>query len=84
MYYVCLKAIGKCCDWADREPVVTVVVARRVDAVTVEVEVTSAASVARVERTRPIVAARTMVAEATNVAATRSREEYRLSIRSCD
>ena len=48
---VCLEAIGKCCDWADSVPVVTVVVVRRVDVATVEVEVTGVVGIVRVERT---------------------------------
>ena len=73
-YYVCPKAIGKCCDWADWEPVVTVVVVRRVDVATVEVEVTGVVGIVRVERTWPIVAVRTMVVEVIVVAVTRSRD----------
>ena len=39
------------CDRADREPYETVVVVRRVDVVTIEVEVTGLVGIARVERT---------------------------------
>ena len=70
------------CDRADREPMVTCVVGRRVDVEIVEFEVIGEAGT--FERTRPIVAVQTMVVAVTVDAVARSREEDSVAVRSFD
>ena len=64
---------GGCCDGANGEAVVTVVVVDVVVA-TVEVEVVRVVAVVGIERTRPVVAVRALIVEVAPVAVARSRE----------